>query len=325
MTKTILILATTLLVTWILAFMSMQEAIAPAAPKDATFNNLNVLRNLNVGQSAIISGNSDVIGNSHVGGDQTVDGILQLGGTAGAKVKLAGDGKIDIETPGGKVTIRINTPSGPAGFEIIGNSVVTGDSHVGGGLTIDGVTFRKNGDNLDIEAGGEITTVRIITGFGGAGVLAVSGNVLIATPLGPAHVEIRGNSVVTGDSHVGGSQTVDGDQHVKGTKSGVVETSSGERKLYALESPTVRFIDEGFGTLNDGALRIDMDQIFMETIEGPLLVHLTPYGPANLYVEEIGENYFVVKSLSGDDVDFGWYASAFRKGYSDVRLEQASQ
>ena len=253
MTKTILILATTLLVTWILAFMSMQEAIAPAAPKDATFNNLNVLRNLNVGQSAIISGNSDVIGNSHVGGDQTVDGILQLGGTAGAKVKLAGDGKIDIETPGGKVTIRINTPSGPAGFEIIGNSVVTGDSHVGG------------------------------------------------------------------------SQTVDGDQHVKGTKSGVVETSSGERKLYALESPTVRFIDEGFGTLNDGALRIDMDQIFMETIEGPLLVHLTPYGPANLYVEEIGENYFVVKSLSGDDVDFGWYASAFRKGYSDVRLEQASQ
>ncbi len=124
---------------------------------------------------------------------------------------------------------------------------------------------------------------------------------------------------------VTGEITGIGDLSVSGTKSSHVTTSSGERNLYALESPTVRFIDEGFSSLVDGTVRIDLEPIFMETIEGQLLIHVTPYGPTTLYVQEIGENYFIVESIDGGDVDFGWYVSAFRQGYSDIRLEETGQ
>ncbi|MFZ1465384.1 MAG: hypothetical protein WAV60_15145, partial [Anaerolineae bacterium] len=97
--------------------------------------------------------------------------------------------------------------------------------------------------------------------------------------------------------------------------------SYGQRKLYAIEAPDVRFSDEGLARLNNSEVRIDLDPIFLETIEGQYLVHLTPYGPANLYVAEIGNDYFVVKSWNGDaDVRFAWRLSATRKGYAGVRL-----
>lgn len=48
-----------------------------------------------------------------------------------------------------------------------------------------------------------------------------------------------------------------------------------------------------------------------------------PYGNASLYVAEIGVDYFVVKAREGDSsIAFAWRLSAFRKGYSDVRLEE---
>lgn len=53
-------------------------------------------------------------------------------------------------------------------------------------------------------------------------------------------------------------------------------------------------------------------------------MQVTPYGDASLYVEEIGQDYFVVKARNGDpDVPFAWRLSASRKGYAGVRLEEA--
>jgi len=85
----------------------------------------------------------------------------------------------------------------------------------------------------------------------------------------------------------------------------------------------VRFFDEGLARLQDGVARVELDPIFLETIEGDYLVHVTPYGAASLYVAEIGHDYFVVKSLDGQsDVAFAWRLSATRKGYAGVRLEE---
>ncbi len=121
-----------------------------------------------------------------------------------------------------------------------------------------------------------------------------------------------------------GNLWVRGELRADGAKPAVVQTLSfGQRKLYAAESPEVRFFDEGLARLHDGVARVELDPIFLETIEGDYLVHVTPYGDASLYVAEIGKDYFVVKAREGDpNVTFAWRLSAIRKGYAGVRLEE---
>jgi hypothetical protein len=127
-----------------------------------------------------------------------------------------------------------------------------------------------------------------------------------------------GTTTPTSTLHVNGTFTA------TGTKSATVETPSfGKRKLYAIESANVRFNDEGMAKLNNGQATIKLDPVYLETIEGDLLIHVTPYGNASLYVAERGADYFVVKSREGNDVEFAWQVSAFRKGYSNVRLEKS--
>jgi hypothetical protein len=125
-----------------------------------------------------------------------------------------------------------------------------------------------------------------------------------------------GTTNPTSTLHVAGTFTA------TGTKAATVETASfGQRKLYAVEAPTVRFTDEGTAMLSGGVARVELDPIFSETIEGELLIHVTPYGRSSLYVEERGNNYFVVKSIDETDIPFAWSVSATRKGYSDIRME----
>ncbi|WP_162495769.1 MULTISPECIES: hypothetical protein [Caldilinea] len=100
----------------------------------------------------------------------------------------------------------------------------------------------------------------------------------------------------------------------------------GQRKLYAGKSPEVRFFDEGLARLQGGVARVELDPVFLETIEGDYLVHVTPYGDASLYVAEVGKDYFVVKARDGDlNVAFAWRLSAHRKGYAGVRLEAVGE
>jgi hypothetical protein len=55
-------------------------------------------------------------------------------------------------------------------------------------------------------------------------------------------------------------------------------------------------------------------------------MHVTPYGDARLYVNEIGRDYFVVRVRESDpDVAFAWRLSAHRKGYDGIRLEDVSE
>ena len=124
-----------------------------------------------------------------------------------------------------------------------------------------------------------------------------------------------------------GSAWVHGSFSAGGTKSAVVDTGSfGRRKLYGAESPEVRFFDEGLAHLQNGLARVTLDPVFLETIEGQYLVHVTPYGDASLYVAEIGKDHFVVKARDGDpNVVFAWRLSAHRKGYAGVRLEKVSE
>ncbi len=136
----------------------------------------------------------------------------------------------------------------------------------------------------------------------------------------------------TGHLGVGGTASatetlkVYGNFSATGTKAATVETESyGARKLYAIEAADVRFSDEGLAQLRDGTARIDLDPVFVETIEEPYIITVTPYGNASLYVAEIGTDHFTVKVHDGDgQITCAWRLSARRKGYGDVRLESAA-
>ncbi len=136
-----------------------------------------------------------------------------------------------------------------------------------------------------------------------------------------------GNVGVGSDALPTNRLTVYGNLSATGTKAATVQAGNfGARKLYAIESPDVRFSDEGLATLTDGVARVSLDPIFLETIEGQYLVHVTPYGNASLYVAEVGEDHFVVKARDGDpNVSFAWRLSATRKGYAGVRLEKVEK
>lgn len=99
-------------------------------------------------------------------------------------------------------------------------------------------------------------------------------------------------------------------------------------KLGARESPENRYVDEGIGTLNNGECRIEVDMIFMECIESNTeysrwYIHLTPYAEVDLYVAEIGADYFIVKEKQNgvsSNMDFAWSLSAVRKDYAHLRF-----
>jgi hypothetical protein len=114
---------------------------------------------------------------------------------------------------------------------------------------------------------------------------------------------------------------------VGGAKNCLEDTIYGRLAISARESPEVRYIDEGMGTLVNGECRIDVDPIFMECIEphtpeSRWYVNLTPYGKAILYVDEIGDGYFVVKDYNGNanGIEFTWSLSATRKDYALIRF-----
>ena len=125
--------------------------------------------------------------------------------------------------------------------------------------------------------------------------------------------------------------TISGDYVAYGTKNAMVNTENyGKRLLYCIEATEVKFQDEGMAELENGLCRIEIDPIFLETIEPntaetPWIIHLTPYNWLNIRVAEIGDSYFVVEEKDGLSGKFAWTLSATRKGYKGIRLEEGRE
>ncbi|NLL35639.1 MAG: hypothetical protein GX257_10115, partial [Clostridiales bacterium] len=115
-----------------------------------------------------------------------------------------------------------------------------------------------------------------------------------------------------------------GGLRVSGTPKNAVEyTEYGNLEISAVECPEVRYIYFDTGILTNGECRIDIDPRFLACIE-PNTEHskwvfdVTPHGKAMLYIDEIGENYFVVKDYHevADGIEFSWTLSAVRKDFA---------
>ena len=60
--------------------------------------------------------------------------------------------------------------------------------------------------------------------------------------------------------------------------------------------------------------------MFLQTVEGDYLIHLTPYSGASLYVARTSRTSFTVKSSRGDrNAPFVWQLSAWSKGGKGMR------
>jgi len=142
-----------------------------------------------------------------------------------------------------------------------------------------------------------------------------TGNVLV--------INTSSGNVGIGTTGPASTLTVVGNFSATGTKSAVVNTSYGMRKLYAIESPDVSFYDRGTSQLSSGMANISLDPIFIETVEPDYQVYLTPEAnTAGIYVAEKAKEYFIVKGRNpSSSIPFSWLITALRKGYRDTRLD----
>jgi hypothetical protein len=261
------------------------------------------------------------------------------------QVKLGAD--VSLTPPDGSITaaklnlvegnIGIGTTSANRKLDVRGDSVLYSSNESaseGFNVFFTGASSFGGGLNLHVGSAGAPPSVDTLKGF-----LRVRGNnnlilgrynagdsvaLEVSNSNGDIYLAQSTGKVVIGATNPAATLDVHGDFRATGAKSAVVKTRSfGQRELYAIEAPDVRFSDEGMAHLQDGATRVELDPIFLETIEGEYLVHVTPYSDVSLYVAKVGRDYFVVKAREGDaNAAFAWRLSATRKGYAGVRLEE---
>ena len=113
-----------------------------------------------------------------------------------------------------------------------------------------------------------------------------------------------------------------GNLTVTGTKNRVVTIDDGTQvKLNAYETATPYFADIGSDkTDSNGECRIDIEEIFKQTIEvDTFKVFLQELGEGKLWVEK-HEDYFIVKGTP--NLEFDYEIKAIQKGYANTRLEK---
>lgn len=110
----------------------------------------------------------------------------------------------------------------------------------------------------------------------------------------------------------------------------VITENYGNRLMYTYETPEPKFKDEGIGELINGEYIVNLDPIFLETIEKnsdetPYVIHVTPYENLDLYVTKINEDNFIVREKNNKSGKFAWSLSATVITRKGVRLEEADK
>jgi hypothetical protein len=123
-----------------------------------------------------------------------------------------------------------------------------------------------------------------------------------------------------------------GDLYCTGSKSAVVPVDGGARRvaLYAVEAPGNWFEDYGSGQLSNGSARIDLEPVFVQTVDTGIEYHvfLTPNGDCKgLYVNQKSPTSFEVHELGAgtSSVAFDYRIIAKRKNYETVRLADVTK
>lgn len=132
------------------------------------------------------------------------------------------------------------------------------------------------------------------------------------------------------DIHIGPRTTSDtvyiyGGLDVWGDKHSIIPTQHyGVRTLNAEEADKAYFSTKGISETKNNTCTIQLDPIFLETIElnstVPYIIQLTSYSDARLWVEYVEDNRFIV--ASDKDTKFAYDLKAIRISYENVYLEE---
>jgi cytoskeletal protein CcmA (bactofilin family) len=280
----------------------------------ASFINITNVLHINSTANLIVDGNLEV--NGEITGLETIE----IGSSINVQGNVSGQ---NANFSGNIVANNISTNGN------ISADTISASSNISTNGIISAYNISVNGNiSADtISASSSISTNGIISAYS----ISVNGNISAGSISATGGISTEGNISATHNisadyvtaNYILAGNSISAYSISAAIKNAIVETQNyGTRLTYCMEAPTVRFYDEGKDTLVNGEKRIDLDPIFLETIEGELYIHVTPNGPASLYISEKGTNYFVVKSLGGNDVEFCWMVSATRKGYTGVRLEE---
>jgi hypothetical protein len=111
-----------------------------------------------------------------------------------------------------------------------------------------------------------------------------------------------------------------------GTKSSIADIDNEQRTLYAIESPDVWFEDFGSAQLSKGAVTVQVDALFVQSVNLNMDYHvfLTPLGDCNgLYVTDKTATGFEVRELGSgtSNVSFDYCIAAKRAGYESHHME----
>jgi hypothetical protein len=125
-----------------------------------------------------------------------------------------------------------------------------------------------------------------------------------------------------------GNLHVTGDLSCTGQKPAVIVTKNyGLRYTYATEAPELIIWDRGQTHLYNGEATVYLDPIYLETIEPdtestPWQIWVDCYGENDVYVSEVGSNYFKIKERNGgiSNNKVIWKHEAIRTGYANIRL-----
>lgn len=145
-----------------------------------------------------------------------------------------------------------------------------------------------------------------------------------------ADMGIMGND--TGKIVIGDNLYVTGNISKGGTYSALEPTLNyGDRLLYAAECPELKYYDSGVINLQNGEATVHLDPIFLECIEPdteltPWQIWVQCYGENDVYVAEVGTDYFVIKERNGGTSNNKviWRFEAIRKNYAGIRLMEVT-
>ena len=163
-----------------------------------------------------------------------------------------------------------------------------------------GITVNSGKSTLTL-SGGKVTTDRWI-----------NSQAEIVLGLDPGRIDFDAK-----ESNFSGNLTV------SGSKNAIVPTSQGMVAINAYETAEYYFGDIGKAkTDKNGQVLIQLDPLFLETVNTSVQYHVfvSPYGNANVWVEQMDRNSFLVKS-SKPNIEFSWEIKAKRLGYEDDRLK----
>ncbi|MCD6148717.1 hypothetical protein J7J18_05050, partial [bacterium] len=233
------------------------------------------------------------------GGSMAADnGNILIIPDAGKKVKLNGPTEV-----GGDLNVSGNTQLGDSSSD---KTTVKGDLHLDKG----GYIFDDYDSDVDI---GEQLTVH--------GDIVTPNDIYVGGSIYPE---------MSPPVHVGSNEApcglkVWGDLTVTGNKNAVVNTSQGQRKMSAVEAPTVNFVTAGSSQLVNDEVMVKIEPLFLETINTSVgyKILLTPTDNCQLYVSDKSEDSFVVKLSSGkENCTFDWFLYGVRKGYENWYMEK---